>query len=317
VPEWSYGLWLSTSFTTDYDEQTVNAFIDGMAERDIPLSVFHFDCFWMREFHWTDFEWDPRVFPDPEGMLGRLHDRGLRVSAWLNPYIAQRSKLFREGLEAGYLVRRADGTVWQWDQWQAGMALVDFTNPDATAWFQGHLRGLLDQGVDAIKTDFGERIPIDVVWHDGSDPEAMHHRYTELYNRAVFDVLEDVRGRALRALGDGRRPADAGALGRRQLLVVRLDGREPARRTLPRAQRVRILESRHRRLRGRSRPRRVQALARIRLALEPLATARLHELPGAVGLRPGRRGTGPECGRGRAAIREAEAVTASVSRRCG
>jgi alpha-D-xyloside xylohydrolase len=65
VPEWSYGLWLSTSFTTDYDEATVNSFIDGMAERDIPLEVFHFDCFWMREFHWTDFEWDPPSSPTP------------------------------------------------------------------------------------------------------------------------------------------------------------------------------------------------------------------------------------------------------------
>jgi alpha-D-xyloside xylohydrolase len=194
VPDWSYGLWLSTSFTTDYDEATVNAFIDGMAERDIPLEVFHFDCFWMREFHWTDFQWDPAVFPDPEGMLARLHERGLRVSAWLNPYIAQRSQLFREGVEHGYLVRRADGSVWQWDLWQAGMGLVDFTNPDATRWFQEHLRGLVAQGVDAIKTDFGERIPIDVVWHDGSDPEAMHHRYTQLYNRAVFEVLEAERG---------------------------------------------------------------------------------------------------------------------------
>ena len=194
VPDWSYGLWLSTSFTTDYDEDTVNAFIDGMAERDIPLEVFHFDCFWMREFHWTDFQWDPSVFPDPEGMLARLHERGLRVSAWLNPYIAQRSRLFREGVEHGYLVRRPDGSVWQWDLWQAGMALVDFTNPEATRWFQDHLRRLLAQGVDAIKTDFGERIPIDVAWHDGSDPEAMHHRYTQLYNRAVFDVLEEVRG---------------------------------------------------------------------------------------------------------------------------
>lgn len=194
VPDWSYGLWLSTSFTTDYDEATVSTFIDGMAERDIPLEVFHFDCFWMREFHWTDFEWDPAVFPDPEGMLERLHARGLRVSTWLNPYIAQRSKLFREGVERGYLVRRADGSVWQWDLWQAGMALVDFTNPEATRWFQEHVRALLAQGVDAIKTDFGERIPTDVVWHDGSDPEAMHHRYTLLYNRAVFDVLEAERG---------------------------------------------------------------------------------------------------------------------------
>ena len=194
VPAWSYGLWLSTSFTTDYDEATVNSFIDGMRERELPLSVFHFDCFWMREFNWTDFEWDARVFPDPEGMLARLHGKELRLSAWINPYIGQRSKLFAEAAAAGYLVKRADGSVWQWDQWQAGMGLVDFTNPQATAWFQSKLRGLLDQGIDAIKTDFGERIPTDVVWHDGSSPEAMHNWYTQLYNQAVFEVLQDHRG---------------------------------------------------------------------------------------------------------------------------
>ncbi len=194
VPAWSYGLWLSTSFTTDYDEQTVNSFIDEMAARELPVSVFHFDCFWMREFNWCDFEWDPRVFPDPAGMLGRLHDKDLRVCVWINPYIAQRSALFREAADQGFLVKRADGSVWQWDLWQAGMGLVDFTNPDATAWYQSKLRALIDQGVDCFKTDFGERIPTDVVWADGSDPERMHNLYTELYNRAVFDVLTDARG---------------------------------------------------------------------------------------------------------------------------
>lgn len=194
VPAWSYGLWLSTSFTTQYDEATVSSFIDGMAERDLPLSVFHFDCFWMREFNWTDFEWDPRVFPDPEGMLGRLHDKNLHVSAWINPYIGQRAAIFAEARDAGYLVKKANGDVWQWDMWQAGMGLVDFTNPDAVAWFQGKLRRLFEQGVDAIKTDFGERIPTDVVWHDGSSPDVMHNWYTQLYNKAVFEVLEEHRG---------------------------------------------------------------------------------------------------------------------------
>jgi alpha-D-xyloside xylohydrolase len=47
-PAWSFGLWLSTSFTTNYDEQTVTGFIDEMSNRDIPLHVFHFDCFWMK-----------------------------------------------------------------------------------------------------------------------------------------------------------------------------------------------------------------------------------------------------------------------------
>lgn len=47
-----------------------------MAERGIPLSVFHFDCFWMREYQWSDFQWDPETFPDPAGMLARLKERG-------------------------------------------------------------------------------------------------------------------------------------------------------------------------------------------------------------------------------------------------
>ncbi|RKS85687.1 alpha-D-xyloside xylohydrolase [Microbacterium sp. AG790] len=194
VPAWSYGLWLSTSFTTAYDEATITSFIDEMAARELPVSVFHFDCFWMREFNWCDFEWDARVFPDPDGMLARLHARDLRVCVWINPYIAQRSPLFREAADAGYLVRRADGSVWQWDLWQAGMGLVDFTNPDAAAWYQEKLRALSAQGVDCFKTDFGERIPTDVVWADGSDPQRMHNLYTELYNRAVHDVLVASRG---------------------------------------------------------------------------------------------------------------------------
>ena len=194
-PPWSFGLWLTTSFTTSYDEKTVSSFVDGMAERNIPLHVFHFDCFWMKEFQWVDFEWDPIQFPDPAGMIARLKKRGLRICVWINPYIAQKSRLFDEGMQNGYLVKNPDGSVWQWDRWQAGMGLVDFTNPDAAAWYQDALRKLLDLGVDTFKTDFGERIPTDVVYADGSDPIRMHNYYTYLYNKSVFELLERVNGR--------------------------------------------------------------------------------------------------------------------------
>jgi alpha-D-xyloside xylohydrolase len=190
-PAWSFGLWLSTSFVTQYDEGTVTSFIDGMAERDIPLSVFHFDCFWMREYHWTDLVWDRRMFSDPEGMLRRLKERGLRICVWINPYIAQRSALFAEGMEKGYLIRRPNGDVYQVDTWQPGMGFVDFTNPEACKWFAEHLRRLLDMGVDCFKTDFGERIPEDCVYWDGSDPVRMHNYYTHLYNQTVFNVLKE------------------------------------------------------------------------------------------------------------------------------
>jgi alpha-D-xyloside xylohydrolase len=193
-PAWSFGLWLSTSFTTNYDEKTVTRFIEGMAEREIPLSVFHFDCFWMKEFHWSNFEWDQRVFPDPEAMLKRLKARGLKICVWINPYIAQRSVLFNEGMQGGYLIKRPDGSVWQWDLWQAGMGIVDFINPEACRWFTDKLRALIKMGVDCFKTDFGERIPTDVVYFDGSDPLRMHNYYTYLYNQTVFKLLEEEFG---------------------------------------------------------------------------------------------------------------------------
>lgn len=194
-PAWSFGLWLTTSFTTNYDETTTSSFIDGMAERDIPLHVFHFDCYWMEAYEWCNFTWDPKTFPDPEGMLRRYHEKGLKICVWINPYIGQKSPLFAEGMEHGYLVKKENGDVWQTDLWQAGMGLVDFTNPAAVAWYQGKLKTLLDMGVDCFKTDFGERIPVkDIAYFDGSDPVKMHNYYTYLYNEAVFQLLEQERG---------------------------------------------------------------------------------------------------------------------------
>ncbi len=194
-PAWSFGLWLSTSFTTSYDEKTVTSFIDGMAQRDIPLSVFHFDCFWMKQNHLTDLTWDPDVFPDPEGLLRKLKARGLRVCCWLNPYVSQESNMFDEGVEKGYFIRKENGDPWQTDLWQPGTAILDVTNPDARAWYTRRLRRLMAMGVDAFKTDFGERIPVrGVRYFDGSDPLRMHNYYSYLYNKMVFECVEQYRG---------------------------------------------------------------------------------------------------------------------------
>lgn len=126
--QWTFGLWLSTSFTTNYDEETVMSFINGM--------------------------------------------------------------------EKGYFIKRTNGDVWQWDMWQPGMAIVDFTNPQACQWFKDKLAVLVDMGVDCFKTDFGERIPTeDVVYYDGADPVKMHNYYTYLYNKVVYELLEEKKGK--------------------------------------------------------------------------------------------------------------------------
>jgi len=194
-PAYSFGLWLSTSFTTKYDEETVTSFIDGMADRDIPLQVFHFDCFWMKEFELCNLKWDPQQFPQPAEMLKRLRNKGIEICVWINPYVSQRSALFAIGKENGYFIKNPDGSVFQTDFWQPGLAIVDFTNPNACQWFTGLLKKLFDMGVNNIKTDFGERIPSKAVYYNGSDSVKMHNYYTFLYNKTVFEALEQYYGK--------------------------------------------------------------------------------------------------------------------------
>lgn len=194
VPAWSFGLWLTTSFTTDYDEKTVTYFLEEMKARSIPLEVFHYDCFWLRAFHWCDFVWSEKEFPDPQGQIARLKEAKLlnKVCVWVNPYLGQASPVFDYAAEKGYLLKRANGDVWQWDLWQTGMGVVDITNPEACEWYVGCLNQLFDIGVGAIKTDFGERIPTkDVKWHDSTiDPERMHNFYAFAYNKLVYETMQ-------------------------------------------------------------------------------------------------------------------------------
>lgn len=261
---------VSFEIGSENTEATINSFIDGMAERDIPLAAFHYDCYWMREFHWCDFEWDKRFFGDIESTLKRLHE------------------------DKGYLVRKPNGEVWQTDFWQAGMGLVGFTNPAAREWFKDKVKALLNQGVDAIKTDFGERIPRDVVWYDGSPKLSMHNWYTQLYNQAVFEAIEETYGK-----GNACLYARSATVGGQQQPVHWGGDCESTFNGMAQALRAGLSLTSSgfgfwshdiRRFRGRvPGPGRLQALGGVRHARLPLATARFHRVPCAVAVRRGRR----------------------------
>lgn len=196
LPSWTFGLWLSTSFLTDYSSKTVSSFLEGMRQRDCPVRVFHLDCFWMKQYEWCSFTFDPENFPDPQAYLAEIKSKyNVKICLWINPYISQLSPIFKEGVEGGYFIKRKDGRPWQWDLWQPGLAVVDITNPAAASWYCGKLKALLDMGVDCFKTDFGERIPhTGVVFHNGSDPMRMHNSYAVLYNALVFGLTKDKLG---------------------------------------------------------------------------------------------------------------------------
>jgi alpha-glucosidase (family GH31 glycosyl hydrolase) len=196
-PAWTFGLWLSTSFLTDYSSDTVSSFLQGMRDRKCHVRVMHFDCFWMKQYEWCSFTFDPDNFPNPKEYLTQIKQKfHVKVCVWINPYISQLSPIFQEGIKGSFFIKRTDGSPWQWDLWQPGMAILDVTNPEAQQWYLSKLAALVDLGVDCFKTDFGERIPHeDIVYHDGSDPMRMHNVYSVAYNELVYTFLEKRLGK--------------------------------------------------------------------------------------------------------------------------
>jgi alpha-D-xyloside xylohydrolase len=215
-PKWSFGLWLSSGGTYRTRAE-VERLAAGAIRRRLPFDVVHVDPWWMRWRHYCDFRWDRRAFPDPEGFIRWLHERGLKLSLWEHPYISVEAELFAHGKKRGYFLKRRDGELLiidyglslaprpdgvvrqagGADSWNARAAVVDLTNPEARAWFKDLHRPLLRMGVDVFKTDFGEDIPAEAVFHDGGTGAAWHNLYPLLYNQAVAEVTAEERGSGL------------------------------------------------------------------------------------------------------------------------
>ncbi len=215
-PKWSFGLWLSGGGRYR-DENAIRNLVAGLSEQDIPCDVIHIDPWWMRWRKYCDFEWDRAAFPNAEGLIDELHRRNLRLCLWQHPYLSVESDLFTQAARMGYLALKPDGEVYvidyglslsslpagvvqvasQGNSWNARVAIIDLTNPDAVNWYKALMQPVLEMGVDAFKTDFGEDIPADALFANGMTGEEMHNLYPLLYNRAVFEVTQQVKGSGL------------------------------------------------------------------------------------------------------------------------
>ena len=195
-PKWSFGLWMSKCSYKNRKE--VESVCRELRERDIPCDVIHIDPYWMKKGHFTDLEWNEKAFPNPEEMIANLGKKGFKVSLWEHPYVPKGTKMYREGKRGGYFAKRKDGSVYYMFRkpWIGG-AVVDFSNPRAVKWYKNKHRKLLRMGVAVFKTDFGEDAPRDAIYHNGMTGREMHNLYPLLYNRAVFEVTKEIRGKGL------------------------------------------------------------------------------------------------------------------------
>jgi alpha-D-xyloside xylohydrolase len=198
-PVWAFGYWMGRCRYHSRDEMLEVA--STMREHHVPLDVLHLDPDWLVVDRLNcDFIWNESRFGNRADFVAALREKGVRLSVWELPYLDPASPRFAEAEERGYLVRLTDGSL-------AGIqktptpdgrmrALIDFTNPDAVAWWQGMHEAFLDDGVAVFKTDFGEALPDDVALSDGTPANHAHNTYPLRYNGAVSDAIARYTGRA-------------------------------------------------------------------------------------------------------------------------
>lgn len=196
-PKWSFGFWISRCGYKNRSE--VEQVVREMRARGFPCDVISLDPWWMGDGPWTTYEWDTRAFPEPAEMIRGLRQQGVRTCLWIHPYVPKGSKAYEEGLARGFFVRREDGNISPPIESFSGsdLAAIDFTSPEARAWFESKLQALLDMGVAVFKTDFGEQAPVDAVYYDGRSGLEMHNLYPLLYNQTVFELTKRNFGRGL------------------------------------------------------------------------------------------------------------------------
>lgn len=196
-PRWSFGFWQSKISYSSQEE------VLDVARRQraagVPVDVVHVDTHWFREDWRCDLEFDPVRFPDPAEMARELADLGVHLSLWQLPYIPEGSKLFDDLASIDGFVRDQGGEIYDvgicmTPGFSGRVGCVDFTNPAGRAVYQAALRRVLEAGASVIKVDFGESVPGDGVWHDGTPSHHMHNLYPVLYADAVAEVTREVTG---------------------------------------------------------------------------------------------------------------------------
>jgi alpha-glucosidase (family GH31 glycosyl hydrolase) len=198
APDWNFGLWKWRDVYRDEFEAYEDASM--MRSLDLPAQALIIDSPWSSKH--VSFDFNPQQFPNGKQFLDNLRKQNYKIVFWLVPFINPNAPNFKEADERGYFVKDASGKTLLVDWWnptgspELGLTgqrlggMIDFTFPEATAWWQNQVQKMVEAGVDGWKLDDGEFLPLSAKMHDGRTGAQVKSAYTMWYHKAVFEVME-------------------------------------------------------------------------------------------------------------------------------
>ncbi|MGH8447491.1 MAG: TIM-barrel domain-containing protein [Solimonas sp.] len=194
-PQWTPPDWMWRPMVWqdgDTSTESVRKLVDGMKSRDIPLGAVWLDNPW--DAGKASFNFDPARFADPDAMIRQLHDEGIRLMVWLSPFVSGDAATLAIGKQWTVTGTRPDNNDATYYPVRGIDTHLDFTNPDAMAWWRDGLRGLIARGVDGVKVDRGEEdLSDESVWKNGLPNRLDHNAYIGRYHEAIYDAFHAER----------------------------------------------------------------------------------------------------------------------------
>ncbi len=192
-PDWAFdGAWIAAQGGTD----AVRDRVENALEAGVPISaVWVQDWVGLRDFGLENFgvkyRWvhDEELYPHLDDLIADLAAQGIRFLGYFNPFVVPDYDHWADGVENGYVVRDDAGLpiVFLISTFFGG--LLDVTNDDAIAWFQGYARDALELGMKGWMADFGEWLPFFSRLANGQS-SAEHNLYPTRWHAANRDLLE-------------------------------------------------------------------------------------------------------------------------------
>jgi alpha-D-xyloside xylohydrolase len=158
MPKWAMGYWQSRErYKTDKELLDV---IKEYRRRNIPLDNIVLDWFYWPEDAWGSHKFDPVRFPDPAGMVKKVHELNAHIMISVWPKFYHTTDHFKEFESTGWMYMQAvKDSVRDWVGKGYIGSFYDAYNPDARKLFWSQMeKQLYTKGFDAW-------------WMDASEPD--------------------------------------------------------------------------------------------------------------------------------------------------